>query len=186
MTHGDIGSIYTSSERYTIDVVTLYFNDENCPSLKGKPRLFFIQACRGGELDKGHIIKVTEDMKYKLRRKRSYGMGEKDAAPIAIEPEVFDSLHEPPNNPDFLIVRSTMPNYASFRNIHKGSWFLQALCNELDVNGTNEDILTLLTHVNLNVQEHESNPEQFKQILCISSMLTKILVFDVKARKVRI
>lgn len=189
MTHGDNGTIYTRSERYTIDIVTSFFTDENCPTLKGKPRLFFIQACRGGEIDTGHVIKISEGMMYKLRRKRSHGFannGESDAGPENVEQEVFDSLHEPPNNSDFLIVRSTMPNYASFRNTQKGSWFLQALCNELDVNGTNEDILSILTHVNLSVQEHESDVQKYKQILCISSMLTKILTFDVKARKVKV
>ncbi|XP_046376844.2 caspase-3-like isoform X2 [Haliotis rufescens] len=34
------------------------FNDECCPELEGKPRLFFIQACRGRDLDDGMDITV--------------------------------------------------------------------------------------------------------------------------------
>uniref|UniRef100_A0A2C9JBW9 Caspase family p20 domain-containing protein n=1 Tax=Biomphalaria glabrata TaxID=6526 RepID=A0A2C9JBW9_BIOGL len=37
------------------------FNDENCPNLKGKPRMFFFQACRGSKLDDGTDIRIVRD-----------------------------------------------------------------------------------------------------------------------------
>ncbi|XP_025101960.1 caspase-7-like [Pomacea canaliculata] len=37
------------------------FNDDNCPALKGKPRLFFLQACRGENVDPGQDIAVVSD-----------------------------------------------------------------------------------------------------------------------------
>ncbi|XP_067672187.1 caspase-7-like [Haliotis asinina] len=43
------------------------FNDECCPELEGKPRLFFIQACRGMALDEGTDITV-------LKRKSQSGL----------------------------------------------------------------------------------------------------------------
>ncbi|CAG5136338.1 unnamed protein product [Candidula unifasciata] len=39
----------------TREVVDMFTN-KACPSLTGKPRLFFIQACRGQKLDHGHEI----------------------------------------------------------------------------------------------------------------------------------
>uniref|UniRef100_A0A0B7A953 Caspase family p20 domain-containing protein n=1 Tax=Arion vulgaris TaxID=1028688 RepID=A0A0B7A953_9EUPU len=42
--------------------VVQVFSDESCPRLIGKPRLFFVQACRGTKCDDGVQIVVTKQM----------------------------------------------------------------------------------------------------------------------------
>ncbi|KAL3875335.1 hypothetical protein ACJMK2_033386 [Sinanodonta woodiana] len=51
--------IYCSDDQFifTGDILEM-FSDENCPSLKGKPKLFFIQACRGTNADDGAEIRI--------------------------------------------------------------------------------------------------------------------------------
>merc|ERR1712192_91723 len=51
-----------------------------------------------------------------------------------------------PNHADFLIARSTVPGYVSWRNPDKGSPFIQALCEVLDPEkgGYDDDLLSLL------------------------------------------
>ncbi|KAL3875322.1 hypothetical protein ACJMK2_033285 [Sinanodonta woodiana] len=51
--------IYCSDDQYifTNDILEM-FSDKNCPSLKGKPKLFFIQACRGDKTDDGAQIGI--------------------------------------------------------------------------------------------------------------------------------
>ncbi|XP_023933188.1 proline-rich receptor-like protein kinase PERK4 [Lingula anatina] len=43
----------TDGETVSMDTVVDIFNNENCPALKGTPKLFFLQFCRGGREDSG-------------------------------------------------------------------------------------------------------------------------------------
>jgi len=50
LTHGKLGVLYTSDAKpiRILDIVE-YFDDLHCESLRGKPKMFFIQACLTGE-----------------------------------------------------------------------------------------------------------------------------------------
>jgi hypothetical protein len=51
MSHGAMGKIYGSNSNYVdIKYITDLFKEDKCPALAGKPKLFFIQACRGNQL----------------------------------------------------------------------------------------------------------------------------------------
>ena len=77
--------------------------------------------------------------------------------------------------------------FYSWRHSTKGSWFVQALSNVLEEHGTKMDLLSLMTRVNKNVayefQSNSSHPaiNQKKQIPCITSMLTKDVIFTPKS-----
>lgn len=49
LTHGKLGVVYTSDGK-AVEILSLvdFFSDRQCSSLKGKPKLFFIQACQRG------------------------------------------------------------------------------------------------------------------------------------------
>lgn len=51
LTHGNLGVVYTSDAVpiRILDIVE-FFTDKNCSSLRGKPKMFFIQACQRGAL----------------------------------------------------------------------------------------------------------------------------------------
>ncbi|XP_067671261.1 caspase-3-like [Haliotis asinina] len=49
------------------------FRDDFCPELEGKPRLFFIQACRGENLDKGVDLTVWKPVKHPQKRHHPRG-----------------------------------------------------------------------------------------------------------------
>jgi len=50
LTHGKLGVLYTSDAKpiRILDIVE-YFDDLHCESLRGKPKMFFIQACLTGK-----------------------------------------------------------------------------------------------------------------------------------------
>lgn len=53
LSHGEQGIIYAKDTHYKPDILWSYFTPDKCPSLAGKPKLFFIQACQGDKLDPG-------------------------------------------------------------------------------------------------------------------------------------
>lgn len=62
LSHGEHGYLYAKDTQYKLDNIWHYFTATFCPSLAGKPKLFFIQACQGDRLDGGITLEkgVTE------------------------------------------------------------------------------------------------------------------------------
>ena len=60
MTHGGLGELYgVNGDAFPVHHLTLDFTAEKCPSLAGKPKLFFIQACRGDDYQLGYALPVS-------------------------------------------------------------------------------------------------------------------------------
>ncbi|KAL1459017.1 hypothetical protein WDU94_011034 [Cyamophila willieti] len=82
--------------------------------------------------------------------------------------------------------------FYSWRNTQKGSWFIQALCAELQAHAYSKDLLSILTSVVRHVAfDFESNvPDSFemhakKQIPCFTSMLTRLVQFTPTTRAIQ-
>ncbi|KAK7922381.1 hypothetical protein WMY93_009283 [Mugilogobius chulae] len=156
LSHGDEGEIYGTDGPVKFDLLTRYFKGNNCRKLLGKPKLFFIQACRGTDLDEG--ADVVD------------GAGD-------------STTHRIPVEADFLYAYATAPGFFAWRNSGEGSWFIQSLCEILN-NHSDLELMQIMTRVNRRVAyDYESyNPRmrqlhQKKEIPCIVSMLTKEFYF---------
>ncbi|GBM44898.1 Caspase [Araneus ventricosus] len=163
LSHGEQGILYAADAQYKTDRVFAPFRGDACPSLAGKPKLFFIQACQGDRLDCGVNVKC---------RISSDSGDEKEALRI-------------PTHADFLIVYSTVPGFYSWRNTTNGSWFIQSLCATLQKYAYDIDLLQLLTIVNRRVAYDfesftptEADMHLKKQVPCITSTLTKNIRFS--------
>uniref|UniRef100_A0A3B3SCY0 Caspase 7, apoptosis-related cysteine peptidase n=1 Tax=Paramormyrops kingsleyae TaxID=1676925 RepID=A0A3B3SCY0_9TELE len=163
LTHGEESMVFGTDGVMPLKTLTSLFRGDVCRSLVGKPKLFFIQACRGSQFDDG-IETDSGPPKDTL---------ETDANP----------RNKIPVEADFLFAYSTVPGYFSWRNPGRGSWFVQALCSVLKEFGKQLEIMQILTRVNYKVAtsfESWSEDPHFhekKQIPCIVSMLTKELYF---------
>ncbi|KAL3864304.1 hypothetical protein ACJMK2_005996 [Sinanodonta woodiana] len=160
LSHGEEGMVYGYDRKVPIADLVRPFIGDNCPSLDNKPKLFFIQACRGMKFD--HGTEVGVDMT------------------DGPEVQLGDSISLP-GEADFLFAYSTVSGYYSWRNSGRGSWFIQSLVKNLDLYGKKKvDLVKLLTQVNKDVAQNfeSTNDEEemfnrAKQVPCITSMLTK-------------
>lgn len=167
LSHGELGYLYAKDCQYKLDTIWTYFTANHCPSLAGKPKLFFIQACQGDQLDGGVVLEAKDRT-------------ETDSSSSMLTFKI-------PMYADFMIAYSTIPGFYSWRNTQKGSWFIQSLCHELNQNGRKYDLMVLLTFVTQRVAyDFESNTpdipmmHQQKQIPCTTSMLTRLVYFNQK------
>lgn len=159
LSHGEEGVLHAKDTPYKPNIIFQKFTAEKCITLAGKPKLFFIQACQGDGLDAGVTMRTQVDG--------------------------TSNTYRIPSHADFLIAYSTIPGFYSWRNTQKGSWFVQALCEELNTHSYSLDLLAILTFVVQKVAFHfESNvPNDYqmhakKQIPCFTSMLTRLLKFE--------
>ena len=110
MSHGgEIGVCGRDDVELPIAQILLPFNGDKCPTLLGKPKAFFIQACRGGG--------------------RMRGREGEDAVPE--KNRQGEQKNSTPSEADFLVVRATVQKYASYRSEDFGSTFFQTLCSQL-------------------------------------------------------
>uniref|UniRef100_A0A8B9YD57 Caspase-8 n=1 Tax=Bos mutus grunniens TaxID=30521 RepID=A0A8B9YD57_BOSMU len=162
LTHGNKGIIYGSDgQEASIYELTSYFTGLKCPSLIGKPKIFFIQACQGDKYQKGVAVETdSEQMEAYL---------EVDSSP---------QKRYIPDEADFLLGMATVKNYVSYRNIWNGAWYIQSLCQNLRERcPRGEDILTILTKVNFEVSKLDDKQRMAKQMPQPTFTLRKKLFF---------
>ncbi|KAJ8258099.1 hypothetical protein GJAV_G00193150 [Gymnothorax javanicus] len=135
--------------------ITNYLNGKHCPSLQGKPKLFFIQACGGG---KPH---------------RAF-MHSSDSLSLSDEVDARASL---PTPSDILVSYSTFPGYVSWRDTQTGSWYVETLDRILEENAATCDLTTVLLMVNNEVSQISAKG-LYKQMPGSFNFLRKLLYFQ--------
>ncbi|KAK4872498.1 hypothetical protein RN001_014527 [Aquatica leii] len=155
LTHGNTGKIYARDHQYPPDMLWRSFTGDKCPTLAGKPKLFFIQACRGDEVDEGTRVRNVVQMDSK------------------------QSTYTIPVMADILIMFSCFDGYLSWRSQQTGSRFIQCLCSELKLRAKKNDLLAILTFLNrkMAIGYKKKDQDQTKQIGTIVSTLTRLLDF---------
>uniref|UniRef100_A0A5K3FBG3 Caspase-3-like n=1 Tax=Mesocestoides corti TaxID=53468 RepID=A0A5K3FBG3_MESCO len=157
LSHGSDGVIYAADGIIPADKFVSYFRSDRCPSLAGKPKIFFIQACRGSRFDPG--VTMSTDA----------GEGGVLITKLPVEADIF-------------VANSTAPGYFAWRNSQTGSWFIQELCAVIKAakeSGKSHDVASLLTVVARKVALlYESNTGQrnshgMKQMVTVNSTLTR-------------
>ncbi len=126
LSHGAEGKVYGSdSKTVDLDELTKKLNAQSCKGLAGKPKLFFIQACRGVVREPG--VRVACD----------------------------GGILELPNEADFLFSYATPSGQACFRDLDNGSWYVSELCQVLCRCATRLHLNDILTEVHWRVGQYQ-------------------------------
>jgi len=174
LSHGEEnGMIYGIDDAIPLDsLLSPLKHGANMDKFAGKPKLIFVQACRGTQIDEGIDVYDSTDGCEKTGK-----------------------CYRIPIEADFLYTYCTAPGYYAFRSTQSGSIFIRCLCDLLQRLWRSLDLLQILTRVNSEVAFHfqsaisENHPDYMalnkrKQMPCIVSTLTKDVYFLPKPKKV--
>merc|ERR1711915_145684 len=115
--HGEEKHMLATYDCLTIDTekdVLRKFNNENCPQLRGKPKVFLFQSCQGQEVDYGVEVRGSHAMGPPGSPSKSPSIPLKD-----------------PSWEDMLVAYATLPGYVAYRHAVNGTWFIQSFCKVL-------------------------------------------------------
>ena len=103
---------------YVRDLAIHHLGAGKCESLQLKPKLFFVNACRGAK--PSHVVSMSKP-----------------------EGKTLKITHEC----DFLFSNSTFPETPAYRDDEKGAYYVTTLCEELQQYYSRFDLATILTKV---------------------------------------
>ncbi|XP_027715618.1 caspase-9 [Vombatus ursinus] len=163
------GAIYgIDGASISVESIVNIFSGSRCPSLGGKPKLFFIQACGGDQRDHGFQVssRTPED-------ESPDSDPETDATPFQNNFDQPDAVASLPTPSDILVSYSTFPGFVSWRDTKSGSWYIETLDRMLDMWADDQDLLSIL----LMVSNAVSAKGTFKQIPGCFNFLRKRFFF---------
>ncbi|XP_048374761.1 caspase-9 isoform X3 [Sphaerodactylus townsendi] len=168
------GILGTDGKPIAVEKIVSCFDGSHCPPLRGKPKLFFIQACGGEQKDRGFEVEVDPSVN------QQHGSTlDSDATPFQIaagDSDQPDAIAILPTPSDILVSYSTFPGFVSWRDKSSGSWYVETLDDILGKFARSEDLLVMLTRV----QNSISAKDKYKQMPGNFNFLRKKFFF--KAR----
>ena len=153
--HGDEGNLIYGTDGKSITVNEVVGKFKGKISLANKPKLFFMQNCRGRNADRGS------------------GTVQADNPPI-IPARI-------PYEADMLVAYSTVDGYESYIDETQGSWFITCLMKVLNERDHNMNLTDLLSIVNKRVASLHYRGR--KQMSCFESTLRMSVYFGERERR---
>ncbi|XP_034466996.1 caspase-2 isoform X3 [Hippoglossus hippoglossus] len=161
LSHGVEGAVYgTDGQLLQLDWMFEAFDNSHCPLLQNKPKMFFVQACRGDEMDCGveQIDGPTRTYSPSCEQRDAGREGQGDAAsrqrgdmgrPRIKLPQRSDMIC------GFASLKGQTISTAAMRNTKRGSWFIQEINATLRLHARDTHLADILVQVNGRIKERE-------------------------------
>ena len=177
MSHGINGQI-KSSDNEDININEFVDPFKKNKTLQDKPKLFFIQACRGKKfmsINCGSKA-ITLDTDFVEEEKEEDEETEQEELEVESDSYVQNQslVARIPIEADFLLCNSTVEGYYSWRKPSSGSFYIQTLCDVI-TRHLGKNIFELLTYVNNQVAQTEQMMPTFDSRLRKALYLTKYI-----------
>ncbi|CAB3978180.1 caspase-9 [Paramuricea clavata] len=154
MSHGFEDGIFgTDGRRVKLrEEIRKQLTADKCFSLANKPKLIFVQACRGGEADKGFVVSDSPDDQFSVRTTPAqvvnnyptYTPSNLDVTPD-YNPEV--DVEYIPQDSDIIIAYASTAYHAALRHTETGGWFVTQLYEVMRKYAKDEDLQSMITRV---------------------------------------
>ena len=131
LTHGEQNMVH-GADSIPVSLLDMTGVMKLCKTLINKPKMFFIQACRGDQEDKGHQLEEE------VVQRDSGGK----------QPP---STHTIPQEADFFFGYATPLGNAAYRSRRHGSWYISELCKVLTSHVYTSNLSTMMRKVNDNI-----------------------------------
>lgn len=160
LSHGVDGAVYgTDGQLLQLDWVFEAFDNVHCPLLQNKPKMFFIQACRGDEMDCGveqrdGPVRTGSPGCEQRDAGREGGQGDGDP-PQQRGPSPGRPRIKLPQRSDMICGYASLKGTAAMRNTKRGSWFIQELNAALRLRARDTHLADILVQVNGRIKERE-------------------------------
>lgn len=161
LSHGNKGKVVASDSTpvHLEDIISKL--EEKCPHLRDKPKMFFIQACRG-------------EKKLGQGSADDYGDGDKDEN---------EELQIPEFGADFFFGYATVSGYVAHR-CEKGSPYIKLLCETLCKHGRHTNLVTMHTMLNHDISRKKlDSKHEYIQVSEFEDSLRKFVYFFKQPRQ---
>ena len=156
MSHGEEGMISGSDGNHVeLDSIINSFKNDKCAALKGKPKVFFVQACRGNTVD----------------------------APINDRGLMVDNIatetrncSAQPQDADLIVCQATTKGKVAVRT-DTGSWYIDTVCNVIRKTFHFEDLNGMHTKINNQISKKGQDGASTLQVSNVNGSLRKKLRF---------
>ena len=135
LSHGCNEEIEGSDNRMVaLKDLTNYLSDANCRPLRGKPKVFIVQACRGSDISDPAFVDIDLTS---------------DTIGLVADSTYTGGLSQ--DGADMLIAFATIPDYVAYRNPTLGSPFIQKFIEVVRERAKATHLVEILLQVNREV-----------------------------------